>query len=288
MNIHFNNYSKHVGKRGGKDYFIWRVFVDENSDVLDQIKSVQYLLHPSFPNPFRISEDKKSKFALESSGWGNFNMQITVTFNDETKYETSYYLDLKKPWPAEVTQLKRVEGVSENLVFVNGIPGLYEALKKSGRDEEAEYLVKNFLISSFNEDLDRKVERLLNLPSGIFPADRRYFEVFWELNQLYVNGLYHSTVVMAGVLCEQMCYDILEKNSVKVPEGICLSDLITLLSKTNIAKAETIAEMKEIMEKRNEYMHLKVKKTYDSKDAAIIVERIGNILKNEFAIKHVN
>ena len=283
MNVRFDNYSKRVGMRSGKDYFVWRVFVDENSDALDQIKSVQYLLHPTFPNPLRISENRKSKFALESSGWGNFNMQITVTFNDETKCETSYNLDLGKPWPAEET-LKKVEDVPENLFFVNGIPDLYEALKKSGRVEEATYLVQNFLISSFNEDLDRKVARFLSLPSGIFPADTLYFKVFWELNQLYVNGLYNSTVVMAGVLCEQMCYDILAKNFVKVPEGLCLLDLIELLSKKELAKAETIAEMEAIREKRNEYIHPKDKETNAAQNAAILVERIGKILKNEFAV----
>jgi len=51
----------------------------------------------------------------------------------------------------------------EHTYFVNGIPALCEALKKAGRDEEAQNLVKQFLTASFNEDLDKKAERFLDL-----------------------------------------------------------------------------------------------------------------------------
>jgi hypothetical protein len=73
--------------------------------------------------------------------------------------------------------------LSGNCFSINGIPELCKALKQAGRDEEAQDLVKNFLNQSFNLNLDRKVERFLKLPSGIFPADLEYFRVFLGLNQ---------------------------------------------------------------------------------------------------------
>lgn len=109
-----------------------------------------------------------------------------------------------------------------------------------------------------------------------------------SLNQLYVNGLYHSTVVMAGVLCEQMCYDILAKNSVAVPAEFCFLGLINFLSKNKLVKPDTLIEMKEIWKKRNEYVHLRKKENSDAQNAAIMIEKISKILKNEFALKRVN
>ena len=96
MTIHFNNYAKKIGRKENSDWYQWKVFVDEEDDVLDQIKNVQYLLHPTFPNPLRLTDDRASKFALESSGWGSFIMYITVRFKKGNEEETQYFLDLGK------------------------------------------------------------------------------------------------------------------------------------------------------------------------------------------------
>ena len=103
----------------------------------------------------------------------------------------------------------------ERIVFINGIPALCEALTKAGREDEAKNLVKNFLNRTFSLDIDKKVERFRSLPTGIFLADTPYFRIFWEFNQLYIAGLYYTTVVTAGVLCERICLDVLEKNKTK-------------------------------------------------------------------------
>ena len=174
--------------------------------------------------------------------------------------------------------------MSGNTYFVNGIPALCEALKKAGREKEAQAIVKQFLTSSFNQDLDRKVERLLKLPCGIFPVEMEYFRVFWELNQIYIAGLYYITVVATGVLCERICYDILAENKVKAKKGVGLSKLIKRLAKNNLAKAETLVEMEAIRKKRNEYVHPKKKITNIEKDASEMIERISKVLHNEFAV----
>lgn len=99
MTINFNNYARKIGKRGNYDWYQWKVFVDENEDVLNQINNVQYLLHQTFPNPLRLSDNEASKFALESSGWGSFTIYITVKFKNKHEEEVQYYLDLDKKWP---------------------------------------------------------------------------------------------------------------------------------------------------------------------------------------------
>lgn len=99
MVVHFNNYSKKVGRRGTYDWYQWKVFVDEDNAVLDKIDYVTYYLHPTFSNPVRTITDKGSKFELESSGWGSFTMTITIRFKDGTEKNAKYFLDISKGWP---------------------------------------------------------------------------------------------------------------------------------------------------------------------------------------------
>lgn len=172
--------------------------------------------------------------------------------------------------------------MSERLVFVNGIPTLYNELKKVGKDEIVKTMVKEFLNRTFSNDIDNKVERFLKVPSGIFLADTPYFRIFWEFNQIYIAGLYYTTVVTAGVLCERVCLDILEKNKTKPKKKRpCLGDLIKLISKNKFAKPESIAEMKKIRKKRNEYVHPKMTALDNEKDASEMVQSITTILQNE-------
>jgi hypothetical protein len=97
--IKFNNYAKATATYQGRTYYDWRVFVDEPAAVLARIASVQYLLHPSFPEPLQIRTNPEEKFAVEAHGWGVFNIQITIKYRDGTMQSEGYYLDFNKGWP---------------------------------------------------------------------------------------------------------------------------------------------------------------------------------------------
>jgi hypothetical protein len=97
--VKFDNYAKRIGEQNGTPYYRWRVFVDEPKSVLDNIKEVHYLLHPTFPQPLRIRTNRADRFALETSGWGEFTLHITIVYTDGTSAKTYYYLRLDKPWP---------------------------------------------------------------------------------------------------------------------------------------------------------------------------------------------
>ena len=99
MTITINNYARKVGQRGDYDWYRWKVFVDEGENKLNEIREVEYLLHPTFPNPKRVIKNSESAFALESAGWGSFNMLVTVRYKDGRVEMTRYFLDLNKPWP---------------------------------------------------------------------------------------------------------------------------------------------------------------------------------------------
>lgn len=159
-----------------------------------------------------------------------------------------------------------------------------EALKKAGREEEGKQILRDFLNRTFSIDIDEKVERFRQVPNGMFLADTPYFSIFWEFNQIYIAGLYYSTVVTAGVLCERVCLDILEKNRIESKKKACLGDLIRLISNNNCAKLESLAEMKKIQKKRNEYVHPKMTALDNKKDAFEMVQSISTILQNELRV----
>jgi transcription initiation factor IIF auxiliary subunit len=89
----FNNTAKYVGN-GRYD---WTVFVDADAATLAQIKSVEYTLDPTFPNPVRTVSKRENKFALSSSGWGVFTMYIKVSFADGKVGNYRYPLRFSKP-----------------------------------------------------------------------------------------------------------------------------------------------------------------------------------------------
>jgi YEATS family len=99
MTIKLDNYARKVGERSGRQRYRWRVFVAEPEEVLRTIRSVTYRLHPTFPNPVRLSVDRQSKFAIESVGWGEFEIAAAVEFNDGADEETRYQLRLNTTWP---------------------------------------------------------------------------------------------------------------------------------------------------------------------------------------------
>jgi hypothetical protein len=183
--------------------------------------------------------------------------------------------------------------MTERTLFVNGLPALYEALKKAGKPEEGRQIIRRFLETSFKDDFEEKVDRFLEIPGGIFPADMPYFSIYSELIQLYTNGLYYSAVVLAGVLCERICYDILSNLDLQVNQAkltqeqiawlfkLNLTDVINLLHEWKLIKDETKRKMHEIKDTRNRYVHPEKTQPNAKQDSLEMIERISIILKNE-------
>lgn len=97
MNIKLGNVSRPASAGTtprGQQYYDWRVFVDATPDLLDRIDRVTYFLHPTFPNPVRTVDDPSTKFALDSSGWGEFKVRAQVHLKDGSTIEASHMLNL--------------------------------------------------------------------------------------------------------------------------------------------------------------------------------------------------
>lgn len=116
----FDNYSLRTGIHGKQtEWFAWKVFIskDEPDEKLDKVKSVEYRLPESFPNPIRHVENRESRFSLNSSGGGEFPIFITIFLIDNSEISAKYRLDLKKCWPPE--ELKGIHLDSVDLENAN-------------------------------------------------------------------------------------------------------------------------------------------------------------------------
>lgn len=98
--LQFNNYSRFIGENHGKRTFAWCTFLDVGRAVLDTVETVEYILHPTFPDPVRRIDDREHCFALLSSGWGVFTIDIRVHFKDGRTERERYKLRLAEDdWP---------------------------------------------------------------------------------------------------------------------------------------------------------------------------------------------
>jgi transcription initiation factor IIF auxiliary subunit len=99
VDFRFDNQARQTGSRGSYRWFDWKVFVNEPMEKLAHIRAVEYRLHETFPNPVRLITDRESRFAMKSSGWGEFTIFITVFLTNGEEQYGEYTLDLNKPWP---------------------------------------------------------------------------------------------------------------------------------------------------------------------------------------------
>ena len=66
----------------GNERWNWSVWLEGPDRELDRIKCVDYLLHPTFLEPVRQISDRRSKFRLNSSGWGEFMIYLNIKHKD--------------------------------------------------------------------------------------------------------------------------------------------------------------------------------------------------------------
>lgn len=84
-------------KYQGDDWWKWAVWIDGSSAEIQSIKSVTYILHPTFRDPSRTVTDQASNFRLETEGWGVFTIYATLKLKDGTSRKLEHELELHYP-----------------------------------------------------------------------------------------------------------------------------------------------------------------------------------------------
>ncbi len=86
MGFRLENTSEYIGKVGETDWWSWKAnIVATEPDSLAEIQYVEYLLHPSFPDPVQRVKLKYGGFPLTMKGWGTFNLKAKLIFEDTSK-----------------------------------------------------------------------------------------------------------------------------------------------------------------------------------------------------------
>lgn len=79
----------------GKDWWDWEVFLDDSgSGELSNVDYVEYVLHPTFPNPVRKISSPTGGFVLKASGWGIFMLKAFLHTKDGRKMKLMHELEL--------------------------------------------------------------------------------------------------------------------------------------------------------------------------------------------------
>jgi hypothetical protein len=100
IGLGFNNYSRFSREIHGRDTYAWCVYVEADAELINKIEMVEYTLHPTFRNPVQEITDKQHCFALQSEGWGTFEIEIRVFFEDGSEQDEVYMLKLETDdWP---------------------------------------------------------------------------------------------------------------------------------------------------------------------------------------------
>lgn len=78
--------------------YLWTVYVAGEASLINNISSVEYTLHYSFPKPVQQVHERGSKcaFALSSNSWGEFEVKAKIVFKTGEIRYVKYWLDLLK------------------------------------------------------------------------------------------------------------------------------------------------------------------------------------------------
>ncbi len=97
MSLHIEQSSSYLGK----DRWAWRAWVAGEPGELAALQRVTWYLHPSFSPSVVASTDAASGFALQSSGWGTFELRAVARRHDGTETELRHELALSYPDEAD-------------------------------------------------------------------------------------------------------------------------------------------------------------------------------------------
>jgi hypothetical protein len=181
-----------------RNYWDWKVWIEGSEDELDEIRLVRYQLHRTFPDPTRETTDRASKFALATSGWGEFTIYAAVEFKNPRRKSKrlTHWLRLagspKDPAPlysigssepsvflsssfadvhlahdiAEALRAQRVPVTGSN---ETSLPGVDWAFSRAAKLEEADVAVV-IVGERIGESLTREVQELIKLKKPIIPV----------------------------------------------------------------------------------------------------------------------
>jgi TIR domain/YEATS family len=81
----------------GNDFWSWSVKLEGSPVELEGVKEVVWYLHPSFSPPMVKTRDRSTNFALETTGWGTFELEATLALHSGVDLHLRHQLELFYP-----------------------------------------------------------------------------------------------------------------------------------------------------------------------------------------------
>ena len=97
MSLEIKQTDRFSGVSKDDPWWDWSVQLQGAQSELDRVKYVEYVLHPSFPNPVRRVADADTGFRLKTAGWGAFTVRARVVMKDGTEEKLQHELELRYP-----------------------------------------------------------------------------------------------------------------------------------------------------------------------------------------------
>jgi hypothetical protein len=120
------------------DRWNWSVWLEGPPDELDDVESVTYFLHSTFPDPIRTVTERNTKFKLEATGWGMFTINLEIQRKHGRPLQRSHDLVLEYP-KASGARVEKHRKDRKARVFLASsvadrvvVSSLREALEKEG------------------------------------------------------------------------------------------------------------------------------------------------------------
>ena len=63
---------------GRKGWYEWSIYLEAEPSIIEMIDKVWYHLHPTFPNPHILVDDRTNGFRLKGTGWGEFIVMVDI------------------------------------------------------------------------------------------------------------------------------------------------------------------------------------------------------------------
>jgi|SRR5581483_298464 len=93
-------YCRYSRNKHDRDLFAFCLFIEGGSNVMEDIAKVEYTLHPSFPDPVRVSTERGHSFKMESEAWGEFTTYVRVFHSGGEVARLRHPLKLaRESWP---------------------------------------------------------------------------------------------------------------------------------------------------------------------------------------------
>jgi transcription initiation factor IIF auxiliary subunit len=105
---------KNLARRNRPGRLDWTVWIDGPTEKLDEIDQVEYILHPTFPQPVRTVRERSTNFRLDSRGWGEFMIHAKITTKNGQVLDLDHWLRLRETTGGGSTQLS-IKGLTPDL-----------------------------------------------------------------------------------------------------------------------------------------------------------------------------